>query len=233
MSEPLPPIPTTLPEIMAHTVDLTEGIDATGPAGTAPYVAGFFGTENAALAAVKAVRKAGQTAIQVWSPFPIHGLDPELGLQRSLIGRPVFAICLVGFLFTFFGLRHLMVEDWPLIYGGKPFDTWSLWLVPTLEAGLLFGAVLNLKMVMYTCKLIPDPFVRLPDPRVTDDQFCVAVSSDAATPAAAIEALFAAHGAESIRSISAEVANGLPVFRELPGAEARAEMVAAKEHTHA
>lgn len=231
MSEPLPPIPTTYPEIMAHTVGLTEGIDVTGPAGTASYVAGFFGSENAALSAVKAVRKAGHTAIQVWSPFPIHGLDPELGLQRSLIGRPVFAISLVGFLFTFCGLYHLMVEDWPLIYGGKPFFTWPLWVVPTLEAGLLFGAVINLKMVLHTCKLIPDPFVRLPDPRVTDDQFCVAVSTEA-TPAADLEALFAAHGAESIRSISAEVANGLPVFRDLPGAVV-AEAVAAKEHAHA
>ena len=233
MSEPLPPIPMTPAEIMAHTVDLTEGIDVTKPTGTAPYVAGFFGTEGSALAAVKAVRAAGHTAVQVWSPFPIHGLDPELGLQRSLIGRPVFAISIVGFLFTFFGIYHLMVEDWPLIYGGKPFFTWQLWVVPTLEAGLLFGALINLKMVLHTCKLIPDPFVRLPDPRVTDDQFCVAVST-ATTTEAELAALFTAHGAQSTSMISAEVANGLPVFRGLPGeALADKKAVADKEPAHA
>lgn len=227
MFEPLPPIPRTPAEIMAHTVDLTEGIDATKPAGTADYVAGFFGDENGALSAVKAARTAGHTAVQVWSPFPIHGLDPELGLQRSLIGRPVFAISLVGFLFTFCGLYHLMVENWAVIYGGKPFFTWPLWVVPTLEAGLLFGAVLNLKMVMYTCKLIPDPFVRLPDPRVTDDQFCVALSTES-TPAAELAALLTAHGATETRMISAEVANGLPVFQGIPG-----DAVASQEHAHA
>ena len=227
MSEPLPPIPRSVAEALAHTVDLTEGIDVTKPAGTAPYVAGFFGDENGALSAVKAARAAGHSAVQVWSPFPIHGLDPELGLQRSLIGRPVFAISLVGFLFTFFGICHLMVEDWAVSYGGKPFFTWQLWLVPTLEAGLLFGAVLNLKLVMHTCKLIPDPFVRLPDPRVTDDQFCVALSTHQ-TPAAELSALLTAHGATEIRSIAAEVANGLPVFQSLLG-----EPVAAQEHAHA
>lgn len=227
MSEPLPPIPRNVAEAMAHTVDLTEGIDETKPAGTSDYVAGFFGDEYGALSAVKAARTAGHTAVQVWSPFPIHGLDPELGLQRSLIGRPVFAISLVGFLFTFFGIYHLMVEDWAVIYGGKPFFTWQLWVVPTLEAGLLFGAVLNLKMVMFTCKLIPDPFVRLPDPRVTDDQFCVALST-ATTPAVELSALLTAQGAIETRLITAEVANGLPVFRGLPG-----EAVAAQELAHA
>jgi hypothetical protein len=227
MSEPLPPIPRTPAEIMAHTVDLTEGIDATKPTGTAPYVAGFYSDENAALSAVQAVRAAGHTAVQVWSPFPIHGLDPELGLQRSLIGRPVFALSIVGFLFTFFGIYHLMVQDWAVVYGGKPFFTWQLWLVPTLEAGLLFGAILNLKLVMHTCKLIPDPFVRLPDPRVTDDQFCVAVST-ASTSAADLTTLMTSHGAVETRLITAEVANGLPVFQGLPG-----EVVAAQEHAHA
>lgn len=232
MSEPLPPIPRTPEEAVAHMVHLTEGIDATAPAGDAPYVAGFFADENATLAAAKAARAAGHTAIQVWSPFPIHGIDPVLGLERSLIGRPVFAIALVGFLFTFFGIYHLMVEDWAVVYGGKPFFTWQMWVVPTLEAGLLFGAVFNLKLVLHTCKLLPDPFVRLPDPRVTDDQFCVAVSTTA-IPAAELVALLAAHGATETRQISAEIANGLPVFGPLPGVLAEAAATQAKEPAHA
>lgn len=227
MSESLPPFPKSFAEIKAHTFDLTEGIDATNPAGESMSIAGFFADEHSTLAAATAARAAGHTAIQVWSPYPVHGIDAVLGLQRSLIGRPVFAICLVGFLFTFFGIHHLMVEDWTVIYGGKPYSTWALWVVPTLEAGLLFGAVLNLKMVLFTCRLIPDPFVRLPDPRVTDDQFCVSLST-ARTPASELEALLIAHGAVTTRQISAEVASGLPVFQPLVD-----DSVVLKETAHA
>jgi len=111
---PMPfPVPKNTDEAIAHALHFTEGIDETKPRGTAPFLAGFFADENGLLAAAKAARAAGHTNLQAWSPFPVHGLDPVLGLQRSLIGRPVFMTALAGFAFCFIGITWLMVGTGP------------------------------------------------------------------------------------------------------------------------
>lgn len=239
---PKPPFPMPIPppesteELIAQLVQFTEGIDETRATGDAPFVAGLFPSDRSVLSAAKAVRAAGHDNLQVWSPYPVHGLDPVLGLKRSLLGRPVFTICLLGFLFCFSGIAYLTLFNWTVIYGGKPFFTWQLWVVPTLEAGLLFGAVFNLKLCFAACKLLPDPFTRLPDPRLTDDQFCIAIStaqsSTAKSSAADLEALLKANGATEVFPVAANIASGNPVFRPLVE-PVPAALAVAKEPAHA
>ncbi len=206
---PKPPSPA---ELKAQLVDLTDGIDLVKPTGDAPFVGGFFADEAHFTAAVKAVRAAGHTNLQAWTPYPVHGLEDAIGLKRSLIGRPVFTVALLGFAACFFMQYHLMVTDWPTIYGGKPYYTWMLWVVPVLETGLLFGAIVNLLLAFKTCQLLPDLGTKLPDPRLTDDRFCLAVAPSAHGDAAAIEALLRSNGADELRTLTATEAKADPVF---------------------
>ncbi len=209
---PLPfPVPATTEEALAHAIEFTEGIDQTKPTG-ATFTVGLFGDEAGLLAAAKAARAAGYASLQAWSPYPVHGLDPVLGLQRSLLGRPVFLTAVLGWLFCFIGITWLMVGDWAVIYGGKPYFSWQLFIVPTLEAGLLFAALANLKLCFAACKLLPDPFTQLPDARVSDDQFALAIGS---SETAGAEALLRAAGATGIRPLAADIASGNPIFQPL------------------
>ncbi len=194
--------------------------DATAPAGDAPFVAGSFADEASFVAAAKAARAAGRKNLQSWMPYPVHGLDPILGLERSLIGRAVFSVAVIGFVLCFAMQFHLMVEDWPIIYSGKPYATWQLWIVPTLEFGLLLGAIVNLLAAFHTCRLVPDPFVVLPDPRTTDDRFCLAISTLEA-PQADLEAWFKAQGASEVAVFSATKAKADPEFLIPGGAPAK------------
>jgi hypothetical protein len=226
------PMPTAA-EIKAQAVDLTDGIDASKADGAAPFIAGFFPTEAPFVAACKAARAEGFTNLQAWSPYAVHGLDPVLGLQRSLIGRPVFTVALLGFVACMAFQFGLMVVDWPTIYGGKPYYTWMLWVVPMLEAGLLFGAGLNLLLVFATCRLLPDPATTLPDPRLSDDLFALAISTQH-RDAAALVAWFQSNGAERIQEISAVHAKAQPVFlpwREPTPIKAQ-PVVVGEEHGH-
>ena len=185
--------------------------DATGPAGTKPYVGGAFLDEGSLLKAIAAARNQGWTTIQTWTPYAIHGLDPALGLTRSWIGRPVFSVILIGFVLCFGMQYHLMVEDWPITYSGRPFSSWPLWVVPTLETGLLFGALVNMALAAQTTRLVPDPYLSLPDPRSTDDHFVLAISTQDAS-AERLTAFFAEHGALPMAPISAVDASGEPQF---------------------
>jgi hypothetical protein len=163
-----------------------------------PYVAGYWRNPQAFKIAVSAARDAGHTGIQAYMPYPVHGVEPTLGLQRSWIGRPVFATCVLFFLAAY-GMQYMQqVVEWPLIYSGKPYHTWQLFVVVTLESGLLMGAIVNLLLCFHTCRLVPNPNFRPIHPRVSDDTFCLAVPLTAAVGADKLVAWFRTLGADEV-----------------------------------
>ncbi len=59
--------------------------------GTAPpgrtYVLGLFPTGAALVKACRQVREKGFTDVDTHSPYPLHGGDEALGLERSVVPR--------------------------------------------------------------------------------------------------------------------------------------------------
>ena len=80
---------------------------------------GTFRDEGALRRALLDFQRLGVPVVDVVSPYPIHGLDPLLGLPRSRIGWATLAGGLLG------GLGGLVLQywtaavDWPLNVGGK------------------------------------------------------------------------------------------------------------------
>ena len=76
------------------------------------------------VAAAGKVRKAGFSRWDVHTPFPIHGIDPVMGIRPT--GLPW--LVLLGGLFGLFGGMWLQwytnAHDYPVLISGKPF--WSL-----------------------------------------------------------------------------------------------------------
>ena len=70
---------------------------------------GLYGDDEIILNAVKTIRKTGQHIEEVYSPFPIHGLDHALGLKYSRL-----AICSFIFWCNRFFVRtftHVVYND--------------------------------------------------------------------------------------------------------------------------
>jgi hypothetical protein len=77
--------------------------------------------------AAEKIRDAGYRKFDVFSPFPIHGMDDAMGLRRSLLGKLIFCGGLTGFL-TAVCLEFIPSSFlYPLIVHGKPT---SLFTVP-------------------------------------------------------------------------------------------------------
>ncbi len=133
---------------------------------------GYYQDRDAFLAAVRTAHAEG-LSVDAIAPYPVHGLEDALGLQRSWIGRPVLTVILLGFAVVGAALIANGTTIWPVNVSGKPFGWWPAFVVCTLEAGLLAGAVVNLKLTLHTCKLLPNPFARTISPRLTDDTFAV------------------------------------------------------------
>lgn len=56
----------------------------------------------------------------VFSPFPIHGIDPVIGIKQTRLAIASFIYGLIGLGMAIFGIYYFMIVDWPMSIGGKP-----------------------------------------------------------------------------------------------------------------
>ena len=141
----------------------------------APVVLGFYPDARALVAACRQARAAGHERIEAVSPYPVHGIDPVIGIPRSWIGRPVLLTALLGFVAAYGFLYHTSVIEWPIQVSGKPFHWWVGFVVPTLELGLLGAAIVNLLACFHATKSMPLPVTTVASDRLTDDEFAIAI----------------------------------------------------------
>jgi len=142
-----------------------------------------YETVDAVVDAAAAVRGAGFTRWDVHSPFPIHGIDPVMGIRPTVLPWLVLG----GGLFGLFGGMWLQwycnAYDYPILISGKPF--WSLPAnIPVIfECTVLCASIvavfgmlgLNRLPMLYNPLFKSDRFRR-----VTDDRFFISIdASDA------------------------------------------------------
>ncbi len=95
------------------------------------------------LRAARAARQAGYTVLDAYTPYPVEGLAPALGHPRNRVPFVVFVGGLVGAAAGFFMQYWAMAVDYPLNVGGRPFNSWPVWIPITFELFILlasFGA---------------------------------------------------------------------------------------------
>jgi hypothetical protein len=173
----------------------------TEPAATAAprgHVAAFWCDAAAFMAAAGAARDARLPGLVAYAPWPVHGLESTMGHPRSWIGRAVLAAVLLGAAACLAFFVQSSVTEYPINVSGKPYFSPQFWVVPILETALLAGALVNLLACFHACRLVPGP-AAIPDPRVTDDQFCLVVPIDGDRySAASLTRWFEDHHAERI-----------------------------------
>ena len=143
---------------------------------------GIFDDEEALLNSVKEVRSKDISIKEVYSPFPIHGLDHALGLKRTRLAIAAFIYGCIGCATAIWLTYYIMILDWPMNIGGKPSFAYYLSMpafVPVIfEMTVLFSAHLMVITYLYKCKLFPGQKTSSPDPRTTDDKFLMEIESN-------------------------------------------------------
>jgi hypothetical protein len=100
-----------------------------------------FDTPAAILEAAGKVRDAGYHRWDVFSPFPIHGIDKVMGLKNSLVGWFSLAFGAGAFVTTMGLIWFCNAFDYPLIVGGKPMFSPPMSFVPPYILMILGGAI--------------------------------------------------------------------------------------------
>jgi hypothetical protein len=100
-----------------------------------------FDSPAAVLRAAEKVRDAGFRRWDVFSPFPVHGLDKVMGLKNSLVGW--FALVFGGgaFIGSLLMIWYMNDYDYPVLVGGKPMFSPPQALVPSYILLVLAAAV--------------------------------------------------------------------------------------------
>lgn len=143
----------------------------------------IFNDEQDVLTAVKELKQNEINVNEVFSPFPIHGLDPILGLKETRMAITAFIYGCIGLCFGSLLIYYIMIsgvgKSWPMNIGGKPNFTFYHNLpsfIPIMfECTVLFAAHLMSITYLFRNKLYPGSKSLSPDPRTTDDKFLVEI----------------------------------------------------------
>ena len=119
----------------------------------------------------------GVKVSEVFSPFPIHGIDPIIGVQNTRLGIMAFLYAITGTMLATIAMRYFMISDWPMNIGGKPNNTYLdniLAFIPvTFEFTVLCAAHGMAITYLLRNKTLPGMPAQNPDPRTTDDKFVI------------------------------------------------------------
>src|SRR6056297_2497566 len=139
----------------------------------------IYNDDDLLLQAVKQIKDARYNIHDVYTPFPIHGLDKLMGLAPTRIAITSFIYGLIGLTVAITMMNFIMIEDWPMNIGGKPSFSFIQNMpsfVPIMfELTVFFGAHLMVFTFYMRSKIWPFKKAENPDVRTTNDHFLVEV----------------------------------------------------------
>ncbi|EKF54865.1 hypothetical protein I215_10520 [Galbibacter marinus] len=139
----------------------------------------LYNDDDILMSAVKRVRDAHHHIDEVYTPFPVHGLDKAMGLAPTRLAICSFLYGCVGLAVAIAMMNFIMIEDWPQNIGGKPsfsFIENSPAFIPIMfEMTVFFAAHLMVITFYMRSKLWPFKEAENPDIRTTDDHFLMEI----------------------------------------------------------
>jgi hypothetical protein len=139
----------------------------------------FYTDDDVLMQAVKDTRKAHYHIGEVYTPFPVHGLDKAMGLAPTRLAITSFLYGTVGLAISIVMMNYIMIEDWPMDIGGKPSFSYIQNMpafVPIMfELTVFFAAHLMVITFYLRSKLWPFKKAENPDVRTTDDHFLMEI----------------------------------------------------------
>lgn len=139
------------------------------------YILGVFNDEDVLIHAVEKVRASGVRIHEVFSPFPVHGLDEALGYKRTRLPIAAFIFGVLGTTLALVMQYWMLGYDWPMIIGGKNFASLPPFIPVTFELTVLLSALGMVATFLIVSDLKPYKKPRQFDVRSTDDKHVMAI----------------------------------------------------------
>lgn len=135
------------------------------------YILGLFDHEDNLINAIRAFKEKGIKITNTLTPFPVHGLENELGLKETRLHTAGFLFGITGMVFALFIMGWVTTSNYPVNIGGKPYFALPAFIPIIFELTVLFAAVGMVMVYMKRNNLSPGHIPRIYDNRITDDRF--------------------------------------------------------------
>ncbi len=116
-----------------------------------------FASPTEVVAAAHKVREAGYRNVDGYSPYPLEELSEALHFHHSRLPLLVLLGGIAGAIGGYALCYWVSVIEYPLNIGGKPFNSWPAFIVPTFETTILMAA-LTAVLGMLALNGLPEPY---------------------------------------------------------------------------
>lgn len=137
------------------------------------YLVGMFDDDDVLMHAVDNIRAGGHEITDVFTPFPIHGLEHKLGLRPTRLHTAGFLFGATGTITALSFITWISTKNYPTVFGGKPFFSLPAWIPITFELTVLFASVGMVVAFYYLNNMYPGKEPKIIDKRTTDHMFAM------------------------------------------------------------
>jgi len=158
------------------------------------YILGVFNDEATLVDAFEKLKEKGIQPVEVYTPYPVHEILEGMPTRTRITHAAFFygllaATGILGF------LTYAAVIDWPLQYGGKPFNAFPSFIVVTIVATILSITLLTLFTFSARAQIFPGKKPEIFHERATDDKFVMVIDKESmGKDSKAIESIILEHG---------------------------------------
>ncbi|SNZ01053.1 DUF3341 domain-containing protein [Flagellimonas pacifica] len=139
----------------------------------------LYTDDDVLMHAVKKVRAEHHHIEEVYTPFPVHGLDKAMGLEDTRIAITSFIYGCLGLTVAIVMMNFIMIDDWPQDIGGKPsfsyIENMPAFVPVMFELTVFFAAHLMVITFYLRSRMWPFKKAENPDVRTTDDHFLMEI----------------------------------------------------------
>jgi Protein of unknown function (DUF3341) len=140
-----------------------------------------FGGDQEILAATRSAYDHGYRKMDAFAPFPVEGLARALGRKRTSIPVIVLAGGAFGCIGGYFLQWYAMAISYPLNIGGRPLNSWPMFIPITFELTILsaaFAAIFGM-LALNKLPLPYHPLFNVPEfERASSDKFFLCIEAD-------------------------------------------------------
>ncbi|MCF8381249.1 MAG: DUF3341 domain-containing protein [Bacteroidales bacterium] len=140
------------------------------------YIVGVFEDDEKLISSINKLNGKNIFIHEVYTPYPIHEVL-KLLKRKSRLPTAAYFYGLSGALAVLAFLYYTSVISWPIVYGGKPFNSFPSFIVITIILTILTVTITSLATFSYRSKLYPGQKNRIFHDQATDDKFVIVIDS--------------------------------------------------------
>lgn len=139
------------------------------------YKIAIFDEEEKFLSSIRILLKQKVNIYDVFTPYPVHEVF-HLLKRKSKLPTVAYFFGLLGIIATLSFLYYTSVINWPIVYGGKPFNSFPSFIVVTIIITIFTVTILSLAAFSARSKLFPGRNNTIFDYRATDNKFVIVIT---------------------------------------------------------